>query len=101
MDILATTQEGQAALDRAQSRMEQYHRIVNESVKPETVADAPAPPPPVWPEDDVQDDKDSDDDVPARLGNMEASIDAIHESTSRQNLMEPSPKKGFAKCSRH
>ena len=59
---MTTTQEGQAALDRAQLRMEQYQRIVSESVKPETVADVPASPPPVWPEDDVQDDKDSDDD---------------------------------------
>ena len=78
MDIMAATSEGQAALDRAQSRMEQYHRIVNESVTPETVSEVPAPLPPVWPEDGVQDDADSDNDVPAPLGNIEASIDAIY-----------------------
>ena len=73
-----TTDEGQDALLRAQSRMEQYQRIVTESVTPETVAELPAPLPLVWPEDqETQNDADSGDELP--LGNVEASVDAIYE----------------------
>ena len=75
---LETTDQGQDAILRAQSRMEQYQGIMTESATPESASELPAPLPPVWPEEqEAQRDADSDDE-PA-LGNIEASIDSIYE----------------------
>lgn len=75
--IIEMSDEGQDALLRAESRIEQYHRIMYEILTPEATADNPAPATPVWLEDKVVDDKDSDDEIPS-LGNISASIDVIH-----------------------
>ena len=78
--ILETTEEGRQALLRAQTRMELYSRAVSESVTPETAAQPPPSPPPVWPENaEVPSDEVSDDDGGPALGNLEASIDTIME----------------------
>ena len=59
--------------------MEQYQRIMSESVTPETVAALPPPPTPVWPEDEeVQNDAGTDDEAPPSLGNIMASVEAIY-----------------------
>ena len=60
--ILETTDEGQDALLRAQSRMEQYQGIMAESLTPESASELPAPLPLVWPEEqETPHDADSDD----------------------------------------
>ena len=58
----------------------EYHRIVAESVTPESAAELLAPLPPVRPEDqEALHDLDLDDEGSPQLGNVDASINAIYE----------------------
>ena len=68
--ILESTEDGQATLARAQTRMEQYRSIIADSVSPESCSVA-APPPAAahWPAagEEAADDDSDDDDMPSLL----------------------------------
>ena len=81
LKLLAESDDGQARLARAEARMEQYRRIISESVSPEARTELPAPADPEWPAADEVQDPDSDADLDPAVkpgGDVERSIEAVY-----------------------
>ena len=81
MKLLGESEDGQARLARAEARMEQYRRIMSESVAPEAHRELPVPADPAWPADGDVPDQDSDDEVDQAEKSreqVERSIEAVY-----------------------